>query len=62
MSIDALTESFSKLYGVSPDWITSAPGRINLIGEHIDYLEGIVMPAAIDRLLTMAVRANGHRQ
>lgn len=31
-----------------------APGRINLIGEHVDYLDGLVMPAAIDRQLSFA--------
>ena len=36
-------------YGVAPDRIARAPGRINLIGEHIDYSCGIVLPLAIDR-------------
>lgn len=30
-------------------FITTAPGRVNLLGEHVDYNDGIVMPAAIDR-------------
>lgn len=37
----------------------SAPGRVNLIGDHTDYNEGLVLPLAIDRECTVAVRATG---
>jgi len=57
-----IAERFSTLYKPSPEWLVRAPGRINLIGEHIDYLGGSVMPAAIDRTLSMAVRANGKEE
>ncbi|SFR39647.1 galactokinase [Robiginitalea myxolifaciens] len=37
----------------------AAPGRINLIGEHIDYNDGWVLPAAIDRCIYLTMTANG---
>lgn len=36
----------------------AAPGRVNLIGEHIDYCDGFVMPFAISRYIVMVGRAN----
>ena len=39
----------------------SAPGRINLIGEHTDYNGGFVFPGAVDRAITAVVRPNGSR-
>lgn len=36
-----------------------APGRINIIGEHVDYADGLVMPAAIDRRCFVAAAPNG---
>ncbi len=44
---------FAACFGEAPSVSVQAPGRINLIGEHVDYLGGCVMPIAIDRHLTV---------
>lgn len=44
---DAVTKRFREVYGISPRGVFRAPGRVNLIGEHTDYNDGFVMPAAI---------------
>jgi galactokinase len=41
--------TFASTFGAEPAALASAPGRINLIGEHTDYNDGWVLPAAIDR-------------
>ena len=51
----AARERFRARYGEDPSWSGSAPGRVNLIGEHVDYLGGQVLPAAIDRRLGVAL-------
>src|SRR5215204_7455533 len=49
---------FQERYGREPEWIAAAPGRVNLVGEHIDYNDGFVLPMAIDRYCVIA--AAGH--
>jgi galactokinase len=51
-----LLDTFRRQFSGEPEMITIAPGRINLIGEHTDYNEGFVFPAAIDRSLYVAAR------
>lgn len=47
-------EGFQTRFGKQPEYVIHAPGRVNLIGEHTDYSEGFVMPAAIDRGIAIA--------
>lgn len=49
-----LKASFKEQFGRVPAYIVRAPGRVNLIGEHTDYNEGFVFPAAIDREMLIA--------
>ena len=44
-----LLEDFQRRFGRPPERAARAPGRVNLIGEHTDYNEGLVLPCAIDR-------------
>ena len=52
--LSQLTASFVELFQTQPLLICS-PGRVNLIGEHTDYNEGFVLPAAIDKAIYLAV-------
>jgi len=51
--------AYTEKFGGEPDLIASAPGRVNLIGEHTDYNGGFVLPCAIDRRIAVAVGAGG---
>jgi len=54
MDIHGVCQCFEKRYGKSYR-IFSAPGRINLIGEHTDYSDGFVFPGAIDMAVNLAI-------
>jgi galactokinase len=51
-----MNEAFEKIYGSAPEVTVRAPGRVNLIGEHTDYNDGFVLPAAIDRTIDFGAR------
>ncbi|HEX7835449.1 MAG TPA: galactokinase [Pseudolysinimonas sp.] len=51
---DDVREAFRERFGHQPLGIWSAPGRVNLIGEHTDYNKGFVLPFAIDRRTLVA--------
>lgn len=55
MNNQKLTELFETRFGKQPHLLVRAPGRINLIGEHTDYNNGFVLPAAIDKAVIFAV-------
>ncbi len=51
--------AFRQQFNAEPALHAAAPGRVNLIGEHIDYCDGFVLPFAIERYIVIAARANG---
>ena len=56
--IQNTTAFFKKIFGNTPDKIVLSPGRINIIGEHIDYNDGYVLPAAINKIVCFAFEIN----
>jgi len=52
---DDVKADFTELYGYEPQGVWSAPGRVNLIGEHTDYNEGFVLPFAINKRTVLAL-------
>ena len=60
-STDSVIAGFRSEFG-QPALILRSPGRVNLIGEHTDYNEGFVLPAAVDRGVTMALRPRSDRK
>jgi galactokinase len=54
-------ERYTEAFGQPPEVVARAPGRVNLIGEHTDYNQGFVLPAAIDRYIWFAGRRRPDR-
>ena len=54
--MSSIESKFLETFGEEPDLIAAAPGRVNLIGEHIDYSEGFVLPFAIKDRTFAAIR------
>lgn len=57
MNTNQLIKKFKDLYKLEPV-IARAPGRVNLIGEHTDYNDGFVLPAAVDKEIVFALQKN----
>lgn len=51
----SIITEFERIYGRKPEVVGSAPGRINVIGEHVDYNEGWVLPYAIGYRTSVAL-------
>ena len=60
--VSLATQKFKEIFGSPPTFTASAPGRVNLIGEHTDYNEGYVFPVAIDKYLNIAARKRSDRR
>ncbi|HWS24243.1 MAG TPA: galactokinase [Anaerolineales bacterium] len=51
---DKTRQAFRQQFGKDPEFLAAAPGRVNILGEHVDYNDGFVLPAAIDRAAYIA--------
>lgn len=54
MSVEKAVHAYLSRFGHEPEWVAVAPGRVNLIGEHTDYNDGFVFPAAVDFEIAVA--------
>ena len=58
----SLANTFTSLYSGIPEIVCEAPGRVNLIGEHVDYCDGFVMPFAISDRTYAAIKRRPDRK
>ena len=61
--MSALTEkvcsAYRELFKQEPSYTILSPGRINIIGEHVDYNDGFVLPAAINKYVCFSISESG---
>ncbi len=50
-----VTDTFRNIFGSTETLVVRSPGRVNIIGEHLDYNDGFVLPAAIDKAIYVAI-------
>ncbi len=56
--VEYTSNAFKEEFGSQPEHIFLSPGRVNIIGEHVDYNDGYVLPASIDKYICFAVSEN----
>ncbi|MCC9146800.1 MULTISPECIES: galactokinase [unclassified Arthrobacter] len=61
MNPTTLAAAFTERFGAEPDGLWSAPGRVNVIGEHTDYNDGFVLPFALEHSTTAAAAVRRDR-
>jgi len=61
LAFDAERE-FCERFSFSPDVIVAAPGRVNLMGEHVDYNDGVCLPMAIERYVVIVAALAGDKE
>jgi len=58
----SVAQAFSEVFGSEPSGVWSAPGRVNLIGEHTDYNAGLCLPIALPHRTSAAARLRPNRR
>lgn len=53
------SDYFAKIFHTQPEYTFLSPGRINIIGEHVDYNDGFVLPAAINKYICFSASPSG---
>lgn len=56
--VEATRQALKQKFGAVANLHVAAPGRVNLIGEHVDYNDGFVLPMAVERYLVFAIAPN----
>ncbi len=59
---DSLAAAFQERFGRTPAVFAAAPGRLEILGNHTDYNEGVVLSCAVDQRTAVVLAANGTRQ
>ena len=56
MLTSQVARQFQEIFGTNGALLVRSPGRVNLIGEHTDYNNGFVLPAAVDKAIYLAIQ------